>query len=94
MVAANDEMALGLMAALRTREVRVPEDVSVVGFDDIVGAEHFVPALTTIHQDREALGIEAIAVLQSMFASHPVRGVLLQPDLILRESTAACPSEG
>ncbi|GAA1002091.1 DNA-binding LacI/PurR family transcriptional regulator [Subtercola frigoramans] len=52
----NDQMALGLIHALIERGSRVPEDISVVGFDDIPEAEHFQPPLTTVRQDFEALG--------------------------------------
>jgi DNA-binding LacI/PurR family transcriptional regulator len=54
--AANDQMALGLVSALNARGLRVPEDVSVVGFDDVPEAAYFLPPLTTVSQDFAALG--------------------------------------
>jgi len=54
--ASNDQMAIGLLAALRERDLRVPEDISVVGFDDIPEAAYMFPPLTTIRQDFAALG--------------------------------------
>jgi len=54
--AANDYMALGLISALHDRGLRVPEDVSVVGFDDVPEAAYFRPPLTTVRQDFAALG--------------------------------------
>ncbi|MGW1667349.1 LacI family DNA-binding transcriptional regulator [Streptomyces sp. NPDC002324] len=53
---ANDQMALGLLRALNERGRRVPEDVSVVGFDDIPEAASFLPPLTTVHQDFAEVG--------------------------------------
>ena len=53
---ANDQMALGLLRAFHERGVRVPEDISVVGFDDIPDAAYFVPPLTTVHQDFADVG--------------------------------------
>ena len=49
--AANDQMALGVIHGLDGRGIRVPEDVSVVGFDDVPDARHFLPPLTTVRQD-------------------------------------------
>ncbi len=49
-------MAIGLLSALRERGLRVPEDVSVVGFDDVPGAAYLFPPLTTVRQDFAALG--------------------------------------
>ena len=54
--AANDQLALGLLAGFRSRGVRVPEDVSVIGFDDVEGAAHYCPPLTTVRQDFASLG--------------------------------------
>ncbi len=63
--AANDLMAIGAMYALRNEGVRVPEDVSVVGFDDIEIGAYISPALTTIHQPMEAMGRLSVDVLIS-----------------------------
>lgn len=62
---ANDEMAVGAMKALREADLRVPEDISLVGFDDIDLAEHLVPALTTVHVNKEMLG--SVAVQRLLF---------------------------
>jgi DNA-binding LacI/PurR family transcriptional regulator len=86
---ANDQMALGLIHALTARGVRVPEDVSVVGFDDIPEAAHFAPPLTTLHQDFDALGRDIMTVLLDELddtGSSPAPGV---PWLVVRRSTAA-----
>ncbi|GAA3938729.1 LacI family DNA-binding transcriptional regulator [Microbacterium soli] len=81
--AANDQMALALMSGLRSLGIAVPEDVSVVGFDDIPDAEYSWPSLTTVRQDFEELARRAVAVLtgSSSGEEDPV-----QPVLITRES--------
>jgi DNA-binding LacI/PurR family transcriptional regulator len=61
--AANDQMALGAIRALIERELRVPEDVSVVGFDDMSEAAYFTPPLTTVRQDFATLGRRGIEYL-------------------------------
>lgn len=76
---ANDQMALGLLRALHERGVRVPEDISVVGFDDIPEAEFMLPPLTTIRQDFDEVGRRSMATLLELLdasdrASRPVAG--------------------
>ena len=63
--AASDLMALGMMRAFNEAGVRVPEDVSVVGFDDHEFARQFSPPLTTVRQDFKALGLRCLEVLLS-----------------------------
>lgn len=91
--AANDQMALGLLRALHERGRRVPEDVSVIGFDDIPEAASFLPPLTTLHQDFAEVGRLCVqAVLRKMRRDGPQRGTTLVPTrLVLRESTAPPP---
>ncbi|MBI5957913.1 MAG: substrate-binding domain-containing protein [Chloroflexi bacterium] len=69
LVIANDQMALGAMRAIRERGLRVPEDVSVVGFDDIPEAAYFDPPLTTIRQNFPALGEQSVDYLITLIAS-------------------------
>ena len=87
---ANDEMALGLLRALAEKGRRVPQDVSVVGFDDIPLAAGFTPPLTTVHQDFAGLGracVTKLLTLMSMGGDEP--GVSLVPTrLFIRQSTA------
>ena len=59
----NDQMALGMLTALRERGLRVPQDVSLVGFDDIPEGAYFAPPLTTVAQDFAELGRQAIRLL-------------------------------
>lgn len=89
-VIANDSMALGANTALRERGYRVPEDVSIVGFDDIPEAAHFVPALTTVRQDFTTLGKVAVEYLVRLIdqPETPIQQTVLHPKLIVRQSTA------
>lgn len=85
----NDQMALGLLHGFHARGIRVPEDVSIVGFDDIPEAKHFAPPLTTVKQDFHALGSLAVTTLiEALEGTEPSSTAMIQPDLILRESTA------
>jgi DNA-binding LacI/PurR family transcriptional regulator len=87
----NDQMALGLMRALHSGGRSVPDDVSVVGFDDISEAEFFEPPLTTIVQDFEHVGQECVALLLEQLRIGRTSGgtvTTLVPELVIRESTA------
>lgn len=86
----NDEMAIGLMRALASAGVRVPEDVSVAGFDDIEYAEMTTPALTTVRQPRREMGRQGALALLELLAGRPARQrIRLETELIARASTAA-----
>ncbi|MFF1442164.1 LacI family DNA-binding transcriptional regulator [Streptomyces sp. NPDC058295] len=91
--AANDQMALGLLRALHEGGRRVPEDVSVIGFDDIPEAGSFLPPLTTLHQDFAEVGRLCVqAVLRKMRPDGSEHGTTLVPTrLVLRQSTAPPP---
>ncbi|GGX85057.1 LacI family DNA-binding transcriptional regulator [Streptomyces fructofermentans] len=88
--AANDQMALGLLRALHEQGRYVPDDVSVIGFDDIPESGSFLPPLTTVHQDFAEVGRRCVAgVLRQMHLDVPERGTTLVPTrLVMRESTA------
>lgn len=86
----NDQMALGLIHACRDRGLRVPEDVSIIGFDDVPDARHFAPPLTTVRQDFAELGRRCVAHLLTQLGvpvQNPPRTVV--PELIVRRSAAA-----
>lgn len=86
---ANDQMSFGLMHGLRDRGLRIPEDVSVVGFDDVPDARHFYPPLTTVRQDFRALGELCMAILlAAMEGTEPPSRNLIAPEFIVRGSTA------
>ncbi|WP_406098697.1 LacI family DNA-binding transcriptional regulator [Streptomyces sp. NBC_01013] len=90
---ANDQMALGLLRALNERGRKVPEEVSVVGFDDIAEAGSFQPPLTTVHQDFGEVGRRCVeGVLHQMRRGGPDHGTTLVPTrLVMRASTAPPP---
>jgi DNA-binding LacI/PurR family transcriptional regulator len=86
--AANDYVALGLIHALRSKGLRVPDDISLVGFDDVLPAKHFTPALTTVQQPFEQQGAQAAALLIAKLQGEILpQSQQLVPHLILREST-------
>lgn len=93
--AANDAAALGVLQAAYVRKVRVPDDLSVVGFDDVELAAHAVPPLTTVAQPTLDLGREAVALLFGRLSgSGPENAVELRLpcELIVRDSTTKAPS--
>jgi DNA-binding LacI/PurR family transcriptional regulator len=90
--AANDNMAIGLMSALRSIGVRVPDDMAVVGFDNVTTARYLNPALTTVDVDAFALGRQAVAMMLEIVDDEgqptPDRQVLTA-SLTIRESCGA-----
>jgi LacI family transcriptional regulator len=88
--AANDQMALGALAAVRQAGLGVPSDITVVGFGNTSAAEHAVPALSTVAMPRHQLGVEAMqAVLDALAVdSAVVRARRLPFYLVIRESSA------
>jgi DNA-binding LacI/PurR family transcriptional regulator len=86
----NDHLALGVLRALHEAGRRVPEEVSVVGFDDMPESGYFLPPLTTVRQDFAELGRRALAVLLQRIAvgSPATEHIRLAPELVLRTSTA------
>ncbi len=93
MFCASDEIAFGFISELNSRGIRVPDDVSVVGFDDIDIARHFIPPLTTIHQPRNDMGEMAarklLANILGVASADQQDKLLLPVELIVRKSTAA-----
>ena len=87
--AANDQMALGTVHGLVERGLRVPEDVSVIGFDDLPDARHFLPPLTTVRQDFASLGALALRlIIAAIDGDDTAMHALIAPELVLRASTA------
>ncbi|WP_308191359.1 substrate-binding domain-containing protein [Arsenicicoccus bolidensis] len=84
---ANDHMAIGLLRACTEAGVRIPQDLSVVGFDDIPGAAHLLPPLTTVHQPFDQLGRAAVEALIAAIEGSDGGSVrLLPPRLVERAS--------
>jgi LacI family transcriptional regulator len=88
--AANDLSAFGAIAAAHELGMRVPEDVSVIGFDDVPMASQVYPPLTTIRQPLQQMGRSAVNILLARIAGieSPSDRITLPTDLILRSSTA------
>jgi LacI family transcriptional regulator len=83
----NDLIAQGVIEECNKRRLRIPDDISVVGFDDIRAAALCDPPLTTIRQDRNALGKSAYVVLNALTHHIAISRTLLRPELIERAST-------
>ena len=86
--AANDQMAFGAALALHRRGLRVPQEVSLVGFDDLASASYTIPPLTTVHQPVLDLGRAAAAGMLDLLAGREPEAVVPPPTLVVRESTA------
>lgn len=91
--AANDDMAAGVIAACYRRQIRIPQDLSVAGFDDTPFASIISPSLTTIYQPSRELACEAVSQLLEEIASpgEAPRRHILQYRMVIRDSTAAPP---
>jgi LacI family transcriptional regulator len=89
--ASNDEEALGAMDAVQELGLRIPEDISVVGFDDVPAAARARPPLTTVHQPLTRMGRAAVEMLLDLLDGRPLSNklVLLPTPLVVRES--CCP---
>jgi DNA-binding LacI/PurR family transcriptional regulator len=89
LIAANDNMALGALSALHQHGLRVPDDVSVVGFDDIPEAAYFIPPLSTVRHDFIQLGASGFEYLLQLMddPQTPIVQKVIAPKLILRESS-------
>lgn len=89
----NDSMALGAAKAARERGLRIPQDLAIVGFDDMPDAAYFCPALSTVRQDMVELGCRAVRELREVIEANrsgttfTPKNVVLQPELIVRESS-------
>ncbi|MDR1852613.1 MAG: LacI family transcriptional regulator [Propionibacteriaceae bacterium] len=87
--AASDQMAMGLLRALQQHGIRVPQDISVVGFDNMVGSDQLIPPLTTVEQRFDELGAALLSMLVALVDGKEIPRAELVPELIVRESTAA-----
>lgn len=88
--AANDQMALGMLRAIAEAERTVPDEVAVVGFDDVPDAAQYAPPLTTVRQDFDELGARAVAALAEAIESGvtPAGVTTVPTELIVRSSSA------
>jgi DNA-binding LacI/PurR family transcriptional regulator len=94
--AVNDAMALGVIRAARDAGLRVPEDVAVIGFDDIHGAESADPPLTTVHIAKERMGELAarhlLEQIRTTGAPHPPSKIIVGTSLVIRASCGCTPA--
>jgi LacI family transcriptional regulator len=96
----NNKLFLGLVRAVNQAGMRCPEEISLVGFDDLAWTENFHPRLTTVAQPTRELGRRAMQLLiervenESEDVAAKSRQVLLKPELLIRESTARLTSNG
>jgi DNA-binding LacI/PurR family transcriptional regulator len=86
-VASSDMVALGALKALKERYVSIPNDVGIVGFDDIAMAELFHPALTTVKQNTKAAADIMVELLLAQFNGKKAKSVVMDIELIVRKST-------
>jgi LacI family xylobiose transport system transcriptional regulator len=93
-VAGNDLQALGIIEACAERGLRIPDDVSVIGFDDIDTARSAAPALTTVRQPFEEMAAESIRVLETVSEDSSLAPLRLDMsvDLVIRDSTGPVPA--
>lgn len=89
----NDEMAIGAMQTLKNQGFKIPEDISVTGFDDIAYAKYSDPSLTTISQPAEEMGKMAMDMLLKVIEGEPLsqRECVLPTEFIIRKSTGPAP---
>ncbi len=83
-------MAVGALRELRDRGVRVPQDISVTGFDNIKLAQYCYPALTSVHIPRDQIGEMICEAL--IAGSHTERDIAIDPELVVRDSTGVAPA--
>lgn len=85
----SDDIALGVLKALQEQKIRIPEDIQIIGFDDIAFARHFTPSLTTIRQDREAIAHKAAKSLLTLInhKSEKVETLTLMPVTLVKRDT-------
>lgn len=84
--AANDQMAFGARLALYRRGIRVPDDISIIGFDDQPDSAFMTPPLTTMRQPAETIGQRAAATILARIKGQPVENPAFRAELIIRES--------
>jgi len=93
LIAINDLLAIGVMRAAADAGLKIPQDLSVVGYDDISFAKYMVPRLTTVSKDAVGLGREAVKLVLARIKEpdRPLQTVNLSPQVIIRESTGPAP---
>lgn len=86
LLAGNDQMALGVLSALNKAHITVPQQVSVIGYDDSYESSFFIPALTTVRLDLDAQGKEAVARVLAATQEKTPESCILPAEFVLRDS--------
>lgn len=89
-ICASDLIASGAILEVTKRGLKVPEDISIIGFDDLPFCSNLNPPLTTIKQDRLSLGRSAMTILDCLINNIPISKTILHAELIIRDSTTLC----
>jgi DNA-binding LacI/PurR family transcriptional regulator len=87
----NDMHAIGALLTCRELGIRVPDQMSIVGFDDVESAQYVTPPLTTVHQPKLRLGQLAMEMLLNLMDDQPVKDQLVAPNLVVRCSSGPVP---
>ena len=84
----NDVMALGAISAIGEKGLRVPDDISIIGYDNIHASRFYAPPLTTIHQSKSRLGVQAVNLLFERInhKSEQRETIEIHPELVVRKS--------
>jgi LacI family transcriptional regulator len=87
LVAGSDLMAIGILRALHEHNLQVPRDMSLTGFDDVILSQYTTPPLTTVRQDTEKMGREAIQRLIALIEGEETTSLVVPTQLVIRGST-------
>lgn len=87
----HDVRAISAITECKDRGIRIPEDISIIGFDDLPMTSYITPPLTTIRQDRTALGKCGFYALSCLLNKVTIGSILLRAPLIVRSSTGPAP---
>ena len=87
----HDIRAISALTECEDREIKVPKDLSIIGFDDLPMTAYTIPPLTTIRQDRIALGKCGYYAMSCLLNNVPIGSILLRAPLVVRESTGPAP---
>jgi serine phosphatase RsbU (regulator of sigma subunit) len=90
LVAANDDMALGALKAFQENHIRVPDEVMVVGFDDIEESSFTAPPLTTVRQPLGEMGARAIEVIHDCLQGSKISGTIVVPASLVARQSCGC----
>ncbi len=88
----HDVRAIAALTECDDRDIRVPEDLSIIGFDDLPMTAYTIPPLTTLRQDRLALGKCGYYAMSCLLNNVPIGSILLRATLIVRQSTGPAPT--